>query len=200
MPFHERKLEEGLAPPGFGPEPPRDEALRVLLRRILPALVNDPSLLEGPGIREVLEEDLPSRLLETLDGTRPHPRPAAPHLRMRALRRALAHIAEHPHDSLGVQDLCRSTGASERTLRRAFTEELGVGPKTYLQALRLNGVYRGLREGDPSGTRVNDIAHRWGFWHMGQFAADYRRLFAELPTRTLRKRDRASRNTARRAM
>ena len=116
------------------------------------------------------------------------------------LRRALAHIAEHPHDSLGVQDLCRHTGASERTLRRAFTEELGVGPKTYLQALRLNGVYRGLREGDRSDTRVNDVAHRWGFWHVGQFAADYRRLFAELPTRTLRKRDRASRNTARRAM
>ncbi len=74
----------------------------------------------------MLEEDLPSRLLETLNGTRPHPRPSAFHLCMRALRRAPAYIAER-----SVQDLCRSTGASERTLRRAFAEELGVGLKTY---------------------------------------------------------------------
>ncbi len=94
-----------------------------------------------------------------------------------------------------MQDLWPSTSASERTLRRAFTEELGVGPKTYLNALRLNGAYRQLREADPSDTRVNDVAHRWGFWHMGQVAGDYRHLFGELPTRTLRKEDRASRNT-----
>ncbi len=102
--------------------PEQRAAVRVLLRQILPALVNYPFLLEDPGVREALEEELPSRLLETLNETRPHPRPAAPQLRRRALRRALAHIAEQPHDSLRVQDLCRSTGGSERTLRRAFAE------------------------------------------------------------------------------
>ena len=84
-----------------------------------------------------------------------------------------------------MQDLCRATVPSGRTLRRAFTEELGMGPKPYLQALRLNGAYRDLRRGDPRETQVNDVANSWGFWHMGQFAADYRRLFAELPARTL---------------
>jgi len=30
------------------------------------------------------------------------------------------------------------------------------------------------------------VANAWGFWHMGQFARDYRRLFGELPSDTLR--------------
>jgi AraC family transcriptional regulator, ethanolamine operon transcriptional activator len=32
---------------------------------------------------------------------------------------------------------------------------------------------------------IGDIANTWGFWHMGQFAADYRRQFGELPSETL---------------
>ena len=35
---------------------------------------------------------------------------------------------------------------------------------------------------------VADIANGWGFWHMGQFAADYRRQFGELPSETLARR------------
>jgi len=35
-------------------------------------------------------------------------------------------------------------------------------------------------------TKIGTIANRCGFWHMGRFAADYRRLFGELPSETLR--------------
>ena len=35
-------------------------------------------------------------------------------------------------------------------------------------------------------TRISDVANRWGFWHMGSFAADYRKQFGELPSETLR--------------
>ena len=36
-----------------------------------------------------------------------------------------------------------------------------------------------------NGKRVSDVVNDWGFWHMGQFAADYRKLFGELPSETL---------------
>jgi AraC family ethanolamine operon transcriptional activator len=36
-----------------------------------------------------------------------------------------------------------------------------------------------------SGASPREIAIEWGFWHMGQFAADYRRQFGELPSETL---------------
>lgn len=32
---------------------------------------------------------------------------------------------------------------------------------------------------------INEAAQRWGFWHAGEFAADYRLLFGELPSQTL---------------
>ena len=35
-----------------------------------------------------------------------------------------------------------------------------------------------------AGQAIIDAASRWGFWHMGQFAADYRRKFGELPSET----------------
>jgi AraC family ethanolamine operon transcriptional activator len=35
---------------------------------------------------------------------------------------------------------------------------------------------------------VQDVAEAWGFWHLSQFATDYRRLFGKRPSETLRER------------
>jgi len=32
---------------------------------------------------------------------------------------------------------------------------------------------------------VVDIANDWGFWHMGHFAREYRKMFCELPAESL---------------
>lgn len=69
-------------------------------------------------------------------------------------------------------------------MRYAFRELFGVSPKRYLQAVRLNGVRRDLLAATPE-AKIADVANRWGFWHLGQFAADYRRQFDELPSETL---------------
>jgi AraC family ethanolamine operon transcriptional activator len=33
---------------------------------------------------------------------------------------------------------------------------------------------------------VQDVAAAWGFWHMSQFATDYRKLFGMRPSDTLK--------------
>jgi AraC family ethanolamine operon transcriptional activator len=76
-------------------------------------------------------------------------------------------------------------GVSPRTLQQAFGEVLGHSPARYLRALRLNGVRRALRLAARQGLGVHDVAARWGFWHQGQFAGDYKRQFGELPSATL---------------
>ena len=53
---------------------------------------------------------------------------------------------------------------------------------SYLHALRLNRARRELRLADSEFSCVSDVANRWNFWHMGLFAADYRRLFGGLPS------------------
>jgi AraC family ethanolamine operon transcriptional activator len=55
----------------------------------------------------------------------------------------------------------------------------------YFRARRLNAVRQELKAADAGTATVHEIARRWGFFHTGEFAAAYRRLFGELPSQTL---------------
>ena len=107
------------------------------------------------------------------------------------LKRALSFIEKNANKPLPVRDVCRAAGVSWRTLDYAFREEFGVTPKSYLKAIQLNGVRRELRRTELA--VISDVANRWGFWHMGQFAADYRRLFGSPVGNARRAADRADR-------
>jgi len=74
---------------------------------------------------------------------------------------------------------------SERTLHYAFREVRGLTPMAYFKAVRLNAVRQELKTAAADWATVREIAQRWGFWHPGEFAAAYRRLFGELPSQTL---------------
>ncbi len=117
---------------------------------------------------------------------RPNSSAALPHSRrIQAILRAENFIMANPEEPTTVKALCEVTSMSERTLEYAFGSHLGIGPKSYINAVRLNGVHKQLRAGCPDHVRVADAANAWGFWHMGQFAADYRKLFGENPSATL---------------
>ena len=83
-----------------------------------------------------------------------------------------------------MASLCNAAEVSERTLQYAFVERFGVTPKRYVQAHRMHAVRNRLKS-HSSADYVSDIANHFGFWHMGQFAKDYRRQFGELPSETL---------------
>ena len=69
----------------------------------------------------------------------------------------------------------------------AFKERFGIGPKAHLQRRRLLRVRAELiKPGSP--LTISHVANGSGFWHMGQLARDYRRLFGELPSETLNRR------------
>lgn len=90
-----------------------------------------------------------------------------------------------PHDEPPtLLQVCQQVGASRRKLELCFQEVLGTSPARYLRAVRLNGVRRLLRGGAPS---VQQAAEQWGFFHLGQFARDYRAQFGELPSQTRRR-------------
>jgi len=86
-----------------------------------------------------------------------------------------------------VHDLCLAAGVSERSLRRLFYDRYGVSPKTFVNWVRLNRVRSDLKKCTGKKSKIADIANSHGYWHMGQFAADYKKLFGELPSTTLNK-------------
>ncbi|MCI0658294.1 MAG: helix-turn-helix domain-containing protein, partial [Acidobacteria bacterium] len=85
-----------------------------------------------------------------------------------------------------LADLCAVTGVSERTLRTVFQESYGMSPVQYLKLRRLHQVRRALRRADADLNTVQSVANRFGIWHMGRFAVEYRSLFGESPLETLK--------------
>jgi AraC-like DNA-binding protein len=138
-------------------------------------------------LRSALESDLPRRLLATLREGRVSGGRSSARVRRIALERARAYIAERGKRRIGIGELARAAGVSERTLQYAFLERFGVSPNAYLRRLRLHYVRSELKRADPETTRVADVANNWGFWHMGQFAKDYQHIFGVLPSETLNK-------------
>jgi AraC family ethanolamine operon transcriptional activator len=100
--------------------------------------------------------------------------------RMEKVKKYIDHFASEPPS---IFDLCSAAEVSERSLHYGFLQEFGMTPMAYTKSRRLGAVRKALRK---SGGRIKivDIANRWGFWHMGQFAADYRKMFGELPSKT----------------
>ena len=90
-------------------------------------------------------------------------------------------------EPLSILDVCSRVGTSRRKLNYCFQDVLGTTPIKYLRALRLNHVRRALRQSQ-QGETIQDIASHWGFWHLSQFAQDYKLLFGELPSDTLSRR------------
>lgn len=108
--------------------------------------------------------------------------------RQRIVAQARDYVLAHRDQVITVPELCERLHVSRRTLQYCFEDVLGISPIQYLRIIRLNGARRHLRE-DLSGSRtVRDIAADWGFWHFSQFSSDYRKLFGQTPSESLRQR------------
>ena len=101
------------------------------------------------------------------------------------IRRSMDFVDQHEGEYLSVEQLAAAAGVSERTLRDAFQQYVGVAPVRYLNRRTLNQVRRALKAADPSMATVTEIATKFGVWQLGRFARDYRYLFGELPSETL---------------
>lgn len=134
-----------------------------------------------------LEEELARHLVATLAESRGPVYKPAMRKRDMALRVAVDYIIESDSPVMSVQELCAVSNVSERTLEYAFREHFGLSPKTFTLTHRLNNVRKILRYADSDADRIHEIAGLHGFFRSGQFAADYNRLFGELPSETLRR-------------
>jgi AraC family ethanolamine operon transcriptional activator len=168
-------------------DPVRMRALRSCLADLCDAVRCGEDASSGDSFADRLTIHLPVALVSAIAAARGVCRPATTAKREEALSRALDFLEASIEEHISVGDIARAAGVSARTLEYAFGERFGVSPKEYLTVVRLRGARIQLRESCSRRTRVADVAGRWGFWHMGQFAADYRRRFGELPSETLRR-------------
>jgi len=144
------------------------------------------SLIRNPLVWDPLVESLIHGLLLVAD----HPyrqalaAPAGPG-RPAAVRDAMDIIEGGPHLPLTTSALAKQCHVSVRTLQQGFQHHLGMSPMTYLRVVRVRRAHRDLRSADPAHTTVARIAHRWGFTHLGRFAAAHQRIYGQTPLQAL---------------
>lgn len=140
--------------------------------------------------KQAIVEDLMDLLSQALVSRKSLPRDSvASQCARKMVRRVQDYIQTNDDRSVTVHELCIELGTSRRALQDCFRKSMGIGPKAYLHAYRLNAVKRELHREDSNYKTVGDAAARFGFWHLSQFTADYKRLFNELPSTSLRQRN-----------
>lgn len=187
----------------FASCPPEVEALRALLLDLSGALDSAQRGLHPEAAANVDRTLLRFLARFSLDASprRNRKRPLRVD-RPSAFRSIFEFLRSLSSEPVYVEDLCRATGLPERTLRLLFLEQFGESPVRVLRSRRLCLVYAALLEPGVGLKQIRQVAESHGFWHMGQFSADYRSLLGERPSDTVRRarllgiRDRAPRSVS----
>jgi AraC-like DNA-binding protein len=119
---------------------------------------------------------------DSRDGARPLRASLARH---GIVRMADAYLRANPMRPIYTDDLCGALGASPTRLAQAFSATFGISVHRFLKLRRLAMVRAALRSREGAAPLVKAVALSHGFWHLGQFAHDYRAMYGEAPSETL---------------
>jgi AraC-like DNA-binding protein len=145
------------------------------------------SLLREPLVAAPLADSLVNGFMLAATRTQPEALAApAAAARPAPVRAAIDLIESDPRAPLTLSVLATHSGVSPRTLQKAFQRHLGISPMEYVRDVRLRRAHAELRAADPYGDSVAAVARRWGFSHLGRFAAAHEARFGQKPLRTLR--------------
>lgn len=148
-------------------------------------LARPEGLATMPAARQEMESALMTQLLTAIPSRLSRQLAARPAGTGRSrVREVMDFLDAHPEDVTSTADLAATVGVSERSLQAGFRELAGMSPMAYLRGVRLDRVNLELAT---RGGSVTDVAARWGFFHPGRFAHQYRDRFGELPSDTARR-------------
>jgi AraC family transcriptional regulator, ethanolamine operon transcriptional activator len=105
--------------------------------------------------------------------------------RRRIVAAADEYLRAHMDRPIYTEELCDVLAVSASSLAEAFRAVFVISPHRFLKLRRLSMVRAALRSEERPSPLVKSVALSHGFWHLGQFAHDYRETFGETPSETL---------------
>jgi AraC-like DNA-binding protein len=155
---------------------------------IVDAVAQYPDSIAQADVRASLADQLLVRVdaLGTGDFSVSQSRETRMHRRV-AVERARDYIRRNLTEPIRLSHLCRHARTEARSLEYGFMEAVGLSPMAYVRTTRLHRVRRILRSKTVSHRSISEIAMDCGFWHLSQFAVDYKALFGESPSITFRR-------------
>ncbi len=95
-------------------------------------------------------------------------------------------LHNHIEEDIQMVDLCREAHMSERTLQRVCQKIFNKTPRELIKAHRLNAIKKILESTTDETINLLHLSMDFGFMHQGRFAGEYKKLFGESPSQTLR--------------
>jgi AraC family ethanolamine operon transcriptional activator len=168
--------------------PQRIERFRSVIEQLDQTVQQAPAAFDSAASQKAAEQKLAREVRYVLTATSEVEHPLGRHAvpRRQIIGMSMDFVDQHDGEHLSVEQLAVAAGVSERTLRDAFQQYFGAAPVQYLNRRTLHQVRAALKAADPSQATVTEIATQFGVWQFGRFARDYRFLFHELPSETLR--------------
>jgi AraC family ethanolamine operon transcriptional activator len=161
-------------------------SVQVYLKNLYDIARHHPEYFSAPRSLLILEDFMPL-LIESIPAAAPpldlslrSPR------RFDLVKQAEEYMRSHLEAPITLMSLCKALHISERPLNYGFQEVFGVSPMAYLKTLRLQAVRTQLQQANPDTTAIAEIANRFGFQSLGHFSRDYKIMFGELPSETLK--------------
>jgi AraC family ethanolamine operon transcriptional activator len=160
----------------------RSEHLKRAYRQISENVHESAEHVMGP-IEDLLDEHIRVALASSSEERPVASRGRRAHYQV--VRRAERFMRANLRRDIYSQELCQAAGASERGLRYAFDDLLGIPPNRYLAMLRLCTAHRSLVTAEAGRRSVKSVALSCGMWDLSRFAEKYRSVFGEQPRETL---------------
>ncbi len=157
---------------------PRLRALVDTIRRIVQHVGTDADAIMGPLLHDVL--------LNQILSVWPRDQASAGAVGERTVSQAIDYIEAHLGEALTVGDVAAAAGVGVRTLQSAFRAHTGLTPLGYILDRRLERAHADLVANEGR-LQVSQIAYRWGFLHLGEFARRYRLRYGCPPSQTGRR-------------
>ncbi len=162
-------------------------SLRGYFQNLFALIEHAPDLATQPTMQRLVRQDFLPLLIEALMLSEPYSG-YVPSPRYQLVKQLEEMVLMNPQQPLTLNDLSRAFHTSDRSLNYIFQSCVGMSPMAYLKVQRLNGAHRLLKACTSKDTTVTEVAHQWGFWHMGYFSQEYKKMFGEYPSSILKKK------------
>jgi AraC-like DNA-binding protein len=143
----------------------------------------------SPNIPRVFSDRIFELLVDAYLQARAEPIPKSGRVRnaSRIVRAAEERFAQAGKNAVSLADLCAAASVGKTALYIAFESYCGESPIAYFHKRRLATARTRLLESVPKSGVVTRVALSAGLTELGRFARDYRRLFGESPSVTLKR-------------
>ncbi|MEB3340845.1 AraC family transcriptional regulator [Okeania sp.] len=158
------------------------------LKPLIWLAVHQPTWFQNPHIEKLVADDFVPLLISKIPIKLNSKSFLKPSRRAKLIAKAEKEMLAHLDKPLTLKQLAENLESSSCALSFGFKDLFGVSPMRYLKIRRLNAVRQHLKVREPENCTIVFLANEYGFYCPSHFTRDYKAMFGELPSETLRKK------------